>query len=130
MDETSSIVQYQQLHILVAYVYNQSTVDKEVAFNLFISSSLHICNTTKRAETKRLKGVKKSKIKRDIQFKDYKNCIMNQITYKASMNTFKSHHHQVQSITINKTSLSSFDDKRYLCPDGLSTLPYGHYSIQ
>ena len=29
----------------------------------------------------------------------------------------------------NKTSLSDFDDKRYILDDGINTLPYGHKDI-
>ena len=35
--------------------------------------------------------------------------------------------HQIQTIQINKVSLSCFDDKRFLLEDGISTLPHGHY---
>ena len=52
---------------------------------------------------------------------------MNRNQYKAQMNTFRSKHHHVQSITQNKTSLSCFDDKRWICEDGISTLAHGHY---
>ena len=29
----------------------------------------------------------------------------------------------------NKTSLSDFDDKRYILDDGINTSPYGHKDI-
>ena len=38
--------------------------------------------------------------------------------------------HQLQTIKTNKVSLSSFDDKRYVLEDGISTLPLGHYMIR
>ena len=41
----------------------------------------------------------------------------------------RSHQHQVQSICVNKTSLSCYDDKRWLCPDGITTLAHGHYEL-
>ena len=31
---------------------------------------------------------------------------------------------------MNKLSLSSFDDKRFILEDGISTLPHGHYLIR
>jgi len=78
-------------------------------------------------ETKKLKGIKKAVVSNEIHFEHYKNCLMNRIQYKAQMNTFRSHHHQVQSVIQNKTSLSCFDDKRWICEDGIRTLPHGHY---
>ena len=38
--------------------------------------------------------------------------------------------HQLQTIKTNKVSLSSFDDKRFILEDGISTLPHGHYMIR
>ena len=32
--------------------------------------------------------------------------------------------------TINKTSLSAYDDKRYLLDDGIISYAYGHYCIK
>ena len=37
---------------------------------------------------------------------------------------FRSHHHDMFLINIEKTSL--YDDKRYILPDNVSTLSYGH----
>ena len=78
-------------------------------------------------ETKKLKGIKKCVVSREIHFKHYKNCLMNRVQYKAQKNVFRSRLHQVQSVAQNKTSLSSFDDKRWICDDGITTLPHGHY---
>ena len=36
----------------------------------------------------------------------------------------------MKTATANKFSLSAFDNKRYICSDGLSTLPFGHCSLQ
>ena len=36
----------------------------------------------------------------------------------------------MKTITAHKVSRSAFDNKRYICSDGLSTLPFGHYSLQ
>ena len=80
-------------------------------------------------ETKKLKGIKRSVVKQEIHFAHYKSCIINRIQYKHTMNTFKSTKHELQTIAINKTSLSCYDDKRYICNDGIRTLPHGHYSL-
>ena len=47
---------------------------------------------------------------------------------RHKMNTIRSDHHQISSYQINKTSLSCYDDKRYILDDGIS-LAYGHFSI-
>jgi len=40
-------------------------------------------------------------------------------------NTFRSYHHEMYFIIVNKVALSAFDDKRYLV-DKVNTLPYGY----
>ena len=46
------------------------------------------------------------------------------------MNMIRSEKHKLYTVTQNKTSLSAYDDKRYILDDGISTLPYGHYSLR
>ena len=42
------------------------------------------------------------------------------------MRTIRSDHHVISSYEINKTSLSCFDDKRYIHNDGITSYAYGH----
>ena len=48
------------------------------------------------------------------------------VIMRHKMRSIRSDHHQVSSYEINKTSLSSFDDKRYILPDGITSYAYGH----
>ena len=41
------------------------------------------------------------------------------------MRTIRSDHHVISSYEINKTSLSYFDDKRYIHNDGITSYAYG-----
>ena len=79
---------------------------------------------------KTAKGIKKNVIKNDINHDDYKDVLFNEKQLFHQMKTIRSNNHQLGSYTINKTSLSCFDDKRYLYPDGIHSLAYGHYAIQ
>lgn len=45
------------------------------------------------------------------------------------MNNIRSKQHNMYSITTNKISLNSCDNKRYQLDDGTSSLAYGHYKI-
>ena len=45
------------------------------------------------------------------------------------MREFKSKNHEIFTNESNKISLCDFDDKRYILPDGIHTLPYGHKDI-
>lgn len=38
--------------------------------------------------------------------------------------------HQICTLVVNKKSLSGYDDKRYVLPNKVSTLPFGHFSLR
>ena len=71
----------------------------------------------------------KNVTKRKIQHQDYKTCLFEKQVQMAGMNHIRSENHQLHSLTLTKTSLSPYDDKRYISEDGCHTLAYGHYSI-
>ena len=60
----------------------------------------------------------------------YKKVLKTGESYKTVNMRIGSQKHQLQTIKTNKVSLSSFDDKRYVLEDGISTLPLGHYMIR
>ena len=82
---------------------------------------------TEKKNNKTAKGVKKYVIKKDIRHCDYLDCLQNNQIMHHKMNTIRSDHHQISSYQINKTSLSCYDDKRYILDDGVSSFAYGHY---
>ena len=81
-------------------------------------------------EEKKCKGVKKSEVKRKINFKDYKDCLFTGKKHMRSMNVIRSHKHEIFTETINKVALSSEDDKRIICEDKIHTLAHGHYKAE
>ena len=81
-------------------------------------------------EEKKCKGVKKSEVKRTINFKDYKDCLFTGKKHMRSMNVIRSHKHEIFTETINKVALSSEDDKRIICEDKIHTLAHGHYKTE
>ena len=81
-------------------------------------------------EEKKCKGVKKSKVKRTINFKDYKDCLFTGKKHMRSMNVIRSHKHEIFTETINKVVLSSEDDKRIICEDKIHSLAHGHYKTE
>ncbi len=78
---------------------------------------------------KTAKGVKKYIIDTRLKHDMYKSCLFNQESRRDSMNMIRSENHQLHTITVNKVSLSPFDDKRYLLSDGVTSLAYGHHAI-
>ena len=82
------------------------------------------------SEKKKAKGTKKCVIKRNIKFKDYKDCLFNNKIILKSQQRFKSDHHNIYTIEINKIALSSNDDKRLQTFDRVTTYPYGTPAVK
>ena len=76
-------------------------------------------------EYKNVKGAKKCVIKHELMFENYKNCVLNDETILKRQHAFRSDHHNVYTVEINKIALSSNDDKRLQTFDKITTYPYG-----
>jgi len=87
----------------------------------------------KMIESKKLKGIKKTVVKKEITFNDYHRCLMGEtkenIQQMATFNCIRSINHDVYSITVSKIGLCAHDDKRHLL-DNVNTLAHGHYKIK
>jgi hypothetical protein len=79
-------------------------------------------------ELKRAKGVPKSVISNRLTHQDYKHTLDNCEILFAESNTIKSWNHEIFTKNVNKLSLSSLDDKRYLI-NNIDSYSYGHYKI-
>ena len=83
-----------------------------------------LVNNTK--NNKAAKGIKKNVIKSEIDHSYYLSWLQNNTLERHKMKTIRSDHHQISSYQINKTSLSCYDDKRYIFDDGITSLAYGN----
>ena len=77
------------------------------------------------SDHKKAKGTKKCVIKQKLMFENYKDCLFNNKTVYRSQERFKSYYHDVYTEEVNKTALSSNDDKRLQTFDRVTTYPYG-----
>ena len=59
-----------------------------------------------------------------LSYENYTNCLFNNKIILKSQLRFKSDHHNVYTIEINKIALSSNDDKRLQTFDRVTTYPY------
>ena len=82
------------------------------------------------SEKKKAKGTKKCVIKRNIKFKDYKDCLFNNKIILKSQQRFKSDHHNVYTIEINKIALSSNGDKKLQTLDRVTACSYGALAVK
>ena len=77
-------------------------------------------------DSRTAKGIKKNVIKQKIQHENYKDTLFNQKQMRHEMRLIKSEKHRIGSYTVNKISLSCFDDKRYIHKNGVISYAYGH----
>uniref|UniRef100_UPI0035D08594 hypothetical protein n=1 Tax=Bartonella sp. CL41QHWL TaxID=3243527 RepID=UPI0035D08594 len=77
------------------------------------------------SESKKLKGISKNVVKRDITFDDYVDCLEKSKSFNHKMRHLISEKHQIYLEEVDKKSLSPFDDKRFILDDGVTTIPFG-----
>lgn len=80
--------------------------------------------------TKKAKGIKKYVVKDELSLEDYKNSLFNKELLYRQQNLFRNIKHTIFSVIQNKLALSPYDDKRYICADGVHTLAWGHKDIK
>lgn len=95
-----------------------------------LRAKMYAIKVENREKTKKIKGVKKSVVQREISFEDFINCLDHNVNKVVEQNLIRSHQHNVQSITQSKLALSGLDDKRCVRQNTYETLSWGHYSLE
>jgi len=80
-------------------------------------------------DTKKVKDIKSNVVAKSITFDDYTQCLFDETEMKRKQSCIRSKLHEVYTISETKIVLSPYDDKRYILPDSIDTLPWGHYKI-
>lgn len=78
---------------------------------------------------KKVKGIKKSVVKNEITFADYKKCLFTKTQIYRKQNLIRSKGHELYTIEMNKKALNSFDDKRHVHRSGIKTTAWGHHKL-
>ena len=73
--------------------------------------------------------MRKDVIKKDLTMGDYEAVLTTQRSITRKHQSIRSFNQQLFSIEQDKIALSAADDKRYICEDGITTLPWFHYNI-
>ena len=79
------------------------------------------------------KGIKKSVLE-TIEKTRYYNAIFHnfekdKMSYDETMTFIRSQKHTINTVSINKVCITSFDDKKFICNDNIEQLSFGHYKI-
>ena len=77
------------------------------------------------SEVKKSKRTKQCVIKRELMFKSYTDCLLNDKTIVKLQQRFKNDHHKVYTEEVNETALSNNDDKTLQTHDNIKTYLYG-----
>jgi hypothetical protein len=87
-------------------------------------------NKRARFQSKRCKGVPHTYVTNTLTHERYRAALLNDQVESATFIGIRSYNHQLFTETYSKRTLSSFDNKRYLMPDRISSLPYGHKAVR
>ncbi|GBL71224.1 hypothetical protein AVEN_264230-1 [Araneus ventricosus] len=82
-----------------------------------------------RSVKKTAKGVKKSSLVA-LTHEKYMEVLKEELSIRDLQYSIRSKKHVLETVVQNKTTLSSFYDKKFLSDDGISTFAYGHYEIK
>ena len=64
------------------------------------------------------------------EFNEFKDTLFNKKVLRHKMRRIQGKKHKMGTYEINKTSLSVFDDKRFVLDDGIHTLAYFHKDLK
>ena len=72
------------------------------------------------------KGVPRTAIK-NLKFDNYKKCLFQKTTKTTTTEVIGSKQHRVVTKKLTKLSLSPYDNKRWVCDDGVATMAFGDF---
>lgn len=112
----------QELTKKVIGKFKDEAAGKQITHFVGLRPKLYSFKLADKEELKKLKGIKKNVIKKEISFDDYKRCLFSGEEQMRTMNIIKSEHHEIYSMKMNNIGLSANDDKRQILADKVHTL--------
>jgi hypothetical protein len=104
--------------------YNGTPIKEFVGLKPKMYSILDACDK----EKKTAKGISR-RLTVEMRHEAYKQALFDEKCFMATMNQIRSVKHEVYTMTLTKSGLSPYDDKRFVLNDRVSTLAFGHYRI-
>ena len=78
---------------------------------------------------KKAKGVKKCVVKKELNHKNFVNCLLTGKIEVRQQNVIRSHEHHLFTETVKMIALSADDDKRVVLENKIDTLALGHWRL-
>ena len=94
-----------------------------------IRSKMYSYEINRGKTVQKAKGVTKSVVERCITHQDYVDCLFNKQIERHQMECIRSDKHALYLKSINKITLSPYDNKRWVRASGIDTYAYGDYRI-
>ena len=119
-NKTKYVLHYRNLKLYLAYIVQEFVGLRSKMYSLKYEVILEndqgeILKYSK--DKKTAKGVSRAVIDKQLKHDAYRDCLFQQTSMNHEMNFIRSHCHQLYSFIVNKTSLSPYDDKRYVSED-------------
>jgi hypothetical protein len=111
-------------------MFKSETDSRQIAEFVGLRAKLYAYRMDEGEEEKKAKGVKKTVIRREITFDNYKECLFSGERQYRGMNVFRSRLHDIYTERVVKVALSADDDKRVIHKDKVHTLAIGHKSLR
>ena len=105
--------------------YNGCPVKEFVGLRPKMYSIMDANNDEKRTA----KGISRRSTASLLRHQTYYNALYSETSSTVTMQQIRSIGHTLYSMSLTKTGLSPYDDKRYVLSDKISTLAFGHYKI-
>ena len=98
---------------------------------VFLRSKAYAYKTIDEEYEKKLKGISRATIKKNVTFEEYKNSILKPYTNILTKEVYSlnSFNHKMFVKMTHKKAISPFDDKRYILDNAIETFPFGYEDL-
>ena len=105
-------------------MFKDEVAGKQITHFVGLRPKLYSFKIEEDREVRKCKGVKKSVVKKKLDFEDYVKCLFSGEKEMRSMKIIRSEKHDIYSKEVNKIALSNEDDKRIVLDDKIHTLAF------
>ena len=98
-----------------------------ISRGMFVGPKVYFIQTHDEEIKKRCKGVPTRYVDKNFNMDIYRNCITENTIPRAKLLAIRSLKYKNYTVNVEKIAMSTISDKVYVCQDGVTTLPLGHY---
>ena len=107
--------------------FKSETGSDMISRGMFVSPKVYFIQTHDEEIKKRCKGVTTRYVDKNFDMNIYRNCIVENTIPRAKLLAIRSLNYRNFTVNVEKIAMSTISDKVYVCQDGVTTLPLGHY---